>query len=317
MSEPETPLRLAIAGAGRVFERIYAPAIPLAHSLRLVAVAEPNAEQLGSVPGHGVARYAGLEELLAAGGFDCLALLTPPRLHFEHVMKALPLGLPLLVEKPVALDLAELEAWPRAGSPALITPVFPRRYWPSYRRWRPRAATARQLRCVLEASPAAWGARSGPPPGPEYDLLPHVVDLCRWATGEEVAAVEGSSAQGGVTARLVLGSGRIAECVARHGGGWVEGLEIDGKRCFVNEPSHWQQLSRRLDRLRGLPGEDVRGLAGMLEQWAVRVRGGAATELPGAADAWANVAIVGACMESIASGGQRASVRPVPPGWLR
>ncbi len=316
MTDPGAPLKLAIAGAGRVFERIYAPALRRTPSLRLVAIAEPNAERLAAASGTGIARYSSLEGLLAAGGFDCLAVLTPPPLHFEHVMMALPLGLPLLVEKPVALGPGEIEAWPRAGSPSRITPALHRRYWCDYRRWRPLVVSARELRCVLEVSVAGWGAKDGPPPGPEHDLLPHLVDLCRWATGEEVAEVEGSGGQESVVAVLHLEGGRTVECVARHTTGWAEGFEIDGKRYFVDEPSRWRRLSEQLIRLRGLPGEDARGLAAMLEQWAVRIRGGPAGELPGARDAWASVAVVHACVESIALGGKRVAVRPLPPGWL-
>jgi predicted dehydrogenase len=309
------PLRLAVAGAGRVFERIYAPALRHTPSIRLAAVAEPNEAQLAAVPGEDVARYRRLAEMLAAGGFDCLALLTPPQFHSEHVLMALPLGLPLLVEKPVAMNLGELQAWGEAGPPSLITPVLPRRYWRSYRSWRARAAAARQLRCVLEANPGAWGAKSGPPPGPEHDLLPHLVDLCRWATGEDVVAVEGLAGPGSATARLQLADGRSVECCARHGEGWAEGLEIDGRRHFVNEPSRWEQLERGLRRLARLPGEDVGGLADMLERWASRVRGEPADGLAGPADAWASVAIIDAYLASVAEGGKPVEVRPPPPGW--
>jgi predicted dehydrogenase len=141
------------------------------------------------------------------------------------------------------------------------------------------------------------------------------VDLGRWVTSEDVVAVEGLAGPGSTTARLQLADGRSVECCARHGESWAEGLEIDGRRHFVNEPSRWEQLERGLRRLARLPGEDVGGLADMLERWASRVRGEPADGLAGPADAWASVAIIDAYLASVAEGGKPVEVRPPPPGW--
>ena len=42
--------------------------------------------------------------------FDGIVIATPTSLHVEHIRKYMPLGLPILCEKPITKDLAALEA---------------------------------------------------------------------------------------------------------------------------------------------------------------------------------------------------------------
>ncbi len=177
-------LRVGIAGAGRVYERLYAPALEASPDLEVAAIADPRPVTAGA------RRFAAVEELLAECGLDGLLILGPPRVHGAQVRAGLEAAVHVLVEKPPAVNLAEMAGWPaeRAG---LLRAAFTRRGWPSYGRVR-RTERGTDWQFTLETNPAAWGAFDAAPP--ELDLVPHAIDLATWLTCSPIVDVRAERA---------------------------------------------------------------------------------------------------------------------------
>ena len=119
MTTPE-PLRLGLAGCGRIAERGYLPALRRLPGVRLAAVADPVAARRARV-GRGLPGFASVEELVAAGGIDAVIVATPAERHVADARAVAAAGLHTLVEKPPALGaavaraLAELTPEPALG----------------------------------------------------------------------------------------------------------------------------------------------------------------------------------------------------------
>ncbi|WP_347268615.1 Gfo/Idh/MocA family oxidoreductase [Paracoccus sp. (in: a-proteobacteria)] len=111
-------LRIGIIGAGYIAQW-HADAIRATPGARLVAVCDPArdaAEALASA--HGIAAFTDLDQMIAARLCDVVHILTPPQLHRELAVKCLGAGLHVMVEKPVALSLSELDEMTAAASTA-------------------------------------------------------------------------------------------------------------------------------------------------------------------------------------------------------
>lgn len=102
-------LKVAIAGAGHIAE-VHARAVQ-AQGGELVAVIEKFAEQAGRfAQKFSIAnQYTTLEEALAEAKFDALIIGTPNFLHAPQAIAALRAKVPVLVEKPMALNAIEAE----------------------------------------------------------------------------------------------------------------------------------------------------------------------------------------------------------------
>lgn len=97
--------------------------------------------------------FAGLPEALDAGGWDGAAICSPTRFHVEQGLACLEAGLPLLLEKPVAMDLESArrlaQGAERCERPVLLGYTW--RWWPPLQRVRTELAAGRIGR-VLSAS---------------------------------------------------------------------------------------------------------------------------------------------------------------------
>jgi len=109
--------RIAVAGAGYIGQAHMAAAQASA-TLTLGAVVDPSPAAAAVAQRAGVPLYASLDELIARDRPDGVVLATPNRLHVEHAMRCLRAGLPMLLEKPIAVTLAEAEALVAAADAA-------------------------------------------------------------------------------------------------------------------------------------------------------------------------------------------------------
>jgi predicted dehydrogenase len=110
-------LRLAIAGAGLIGRR-HIELIQASNSCALAAIVDPSPEALTVASTADVPLYKTLEELLAGQRPDGIILATPNQLHVAQALLCIDAGIPVLVEKPVALNLAEGERLSRAADAA-------------------------------------------------------------------------------------------------------------------------------------------------------------------------------------------------------
>jgi len=266
------------APAGLFTLGLYLPALRRRRPLELVGAADPAGPV---VPG--VATYQSEDELFRATELDALLVLSPPSLHAAHIAAGVERGLHVLVEKPPALNVAEVDAWPGAG-PATVTPAFSRRFWKRYSGPKRRGAT---WRFTLKTDPAQWRALRTEPV--ERDLLPHAADLAGWLSGERIVAVEevarGRAAASGVF--RLSGGGEFRWEVA-HGDQYVEHLTVDD-RALAGPPGAIESIR---DRFLRRPPQVVRGVQRLLSGWAAMLTGHASPALPTTADARACAAVI-------------------------
>lgn len=113
------PLKAAIIGVGDISQRHYKGY--QAAGVEVVAVCDIDEERAkGRAQEWGVKRfYTSVAELFADGGFQVVSIATPTAAHHSATVQAAAAGVHVLVEKPLALDLAEgremIEACGRAG----------------------------------------------------------------------------------------------------------------------------------------------------------------------------------------------------------
>jgi D-galactose 1-dehydrogenase len=100
------PIRIAIIGYGKIAQDQHLPAIAADPRFELAAVSTRAGD-----PGLGVPWFANPAELYAtmAGGLDAVAICTPPQVRHPIARDALAAGLHVLLEKPPAATLGEIE----------------------------------------------------------------------------------------------------------------------------------------------------------------------------------------------------------------
>ncbi len=113
MDAPPTPpvtgpktVRIGIAGYGTA-GRSLVPAIRAHSGCELVAIADPaqaHREEIARQPG--LTAYASLADMLRHPGLDAVYIATPTPQHADHVLLACAANKHVLVEKPMAVDLA-------------------------------------------------------------------------------------------------------------------------------------------------------------------------------------------------------------------
>jgi len=191
-------LRVGLIGAGRI-GALRAKALARGVSgAALVAVSDADrtaAAQLAQQVGVSDV-YADYRDLLSNPGVDAVFVCTPTSTHADIMVAAAAAGKCLFVEKPIALDMAEVDralaAIERAGVPLQIG--FNRRWDPTFARVRQAVADGTvgevHLLHIISRDPA-------PPPlsyvltsgGLFADMTIHDFDMARFLVGSEVDSV--------------------------------------------------------------------------------------------------------------------------------
>ena len=339
------PLALGLVGCGRLASDGYVPA--LAHTVgpvfRIVAVADPDAGRRSHVAGLAGAGVAGgdvagfpdaaalLAGAAGSGGFrlDALVLANPAALHLTDAERAAAAGVPVLVEKPPAPDMAG------AAALAALSPAP----WVGFnRRFDPGAAAVRRavpavgpidLRVEISYRRRSWGAHAVRDDA-LLDLGPHLVDWARWIGGRDVLEVRcpelsaeratlelvlaggGAGAPGGVAtlraatdrphAELVELRDASGEVRARHRLGGLAAA-VRGRVAGV-----LGRAGSRGSAGAGRPSPLVASLAGQLEAFAAAVHGAPPPDLGTAGDGLAAMAVLDAARASAADGGRTVPV---------
>jgi myo-inositol 2-dehydrogenase/D-chiro-inositol 1-dehydrogenase len=301
-------LRIGLVGAGRLGEQGYVPALAAAAGVRLAAVAEPDPVRRDRV---GVPGFGSAAELVAAGGIDALVLATPAAAHLADARRATAAGLPVLVEKPPAADLAGAVELARLHPAPWVG--FNRRFDEGVAALRAAVPRGAEVGVFLEISyrRGGWGAHTVRDDA-LTDLGPHLVDLARWLTGAAVTEVRRASVSPErAEFDLVLGAARARiRCVTdRPHRERIEVRHRDGR--LVGRLSRGGLVAAVRGRLapRG-PHPLVASLTAQLEAFAHAVRGGSAPTLGTAEDGVAVMSVLEA-VQSAASSEGRAPV-PLP-----
>lgn len=214
-------LRFGVSGLGFAGAVLMAPHLHSHPHAEIAAACDPHeGVRVGFGEKYGIPAYATLDEMLAAERLDALYVASPHQFHCEQVLLACARGLHVLVEKPLALTLAEADRMVEAAKQAKVQLVV----GPS-RSHDPVIRTMRQL--VLGGEFGRLGmihclnytdflyrprrpeeldtAQGG---GIVYNQLPHQVDSVRAISGCDVVAVRA------ITARLAAGRPTEGNCSA-------------------------------------------------------------------------------------------------------
>jgi predicted dehydrogenase len=277
-------LRIAVVGAGGVAAR-HVRVLSGFDDAEVVAVADPvaaAAEQLAAACG--ATAYADAEHALDAGRPDAIYVCVPPFAHGDPERAALARGLPLFVEKPLAVDLATAEKLAAEMDEAGV-PTGTGYHWRCL-------DTVERAAEILARSPArlvqglwldkvpppAWWATRDRSGGQVVEQLTHVLDLARVLVGEvELVTATGSrqdsspgdvddvtagtlrfrsGAVGTVAASSLLPAKTAAELRAVCADGTVltvaeTGLTVDGETAAPAVDGHEAVDREFLDVLRG------------------------------------------------------------------
>src|SRR6267142_576614 len=181
------PLRIGILGAGHM-GRTHAEVLRRDDRVRIVGVADPDADRAGHLAGDlRVPHHTDLEALFRAG-LDLLVVTTPNRFHFEASMAALERGVGVVSEKPMAIHIEDArrlcEAAERPG--AFFTVAHNRRHAPVYGRvrgllregFRPLLASFKMHEGDYRTPP--WVSDRSVSGGFLYENLVHFFDLMEW-----------------------------------------------------------------------------------------------------------------------------------------
>jgi predicted dehydrogenase len=122
-------LGIGIIGFGRIGAE-HAGWLAKSDHARAVAVADATPARQQLARDRGLVVYDGLDAMLADPRVGAVLVSTPTAMHFNHVTAALSAGKHVLVEKPMALDLAQSRALVEdAERRGLLLSVFHNRRW--------------------------------------------------------------------------------------------------------------------------------------------------------------------------------------------
>jgi predicted dehydrogenase len=319
----ERALRIVAIGCGRVFARYHLPALRAAAGVALAGASDAGrraalAAALGDIPCH-----ASLDALLEAVDADAALVATPPASHAAIARACLARGLAVLVEKPLALGVAEaaevLEAERRSGRPVRVG--FNRRFRAGYARLRERAATQgiEEVAFTFLADAGRWNPTSSGEPALEdvlHDTASHAVDLVAFMSGRRLLEVRAAAERGGggscrIGIEARLDGGGIARCTVGHAARYDERLAVRARgrarRVEISGRGPWGRLvgsaGSALRRLAGRPSPAEASFRAQLVAFARTCRGEPEPVGAGAAAGLAAVAAVAACGESLARDG--------------
>lgn len=310
-------VRIGLVGCGRLAEAGYVPAAARVDGVRVVAVADTDADRRGRVatsasgPGGTVEAFADAITLLQGAAVDAVVLATPAPTHLADATAVVAAGLPVLVEKPPAVDATEAAALVALGP--LVRTGFNRRFDPGARAVRSALPATGDLHLDLELGyrRASWGAHVVRDEV-LVDLAPHLVDWARWLTGSEITTVTATAIEPD-RAELVLALSRgraalVASADAIHRER-IEVRDASGQRVARHRVGGLVAgIAGRLGAGRGAhPLED--SLAEQLAAFARIVRGEHDGVLGTADDGLAVMEVVDAARRSAAAGGRP---EPVP-----
>jgi predicted dehydrogenase len=212
------PVRVGLVGAGPWARVFTAPLLARGPDCTLTAVWARRRDQAAALASrHGAVVSTSFDDLLAT--CDAIAFAVPPDVQADRAARAAAAGRPVLLEKPLALDLdaaqrlAEVIESKRVVSQLVLT----NRYRPSFRTFLDEAATfgARAARATFLGGGAIPGGYFATPwrveHGAVLDIGPHVLDALDGALGPIAEVRADGDPQGVVAVTCVHEGGAVSQ----------------------------------------------------------------------------------------------------------
>jgi len=185
-----TRVRIGMVGAGAVAAR-HARTLLAMDGVEVAGVADPALERARALADEvGAAAYPNHMELLEGERLDALYVCVPPFAHGPPELAAIDAGLPLFVEKPVAIDeqTAASIATRLAGRPLVTCTGYHWRWLDIFDRAAELLADrpARLVQCAWldKVPPPIWWLRRDGSGGQTIEQTTHVLDVARGLAGE-------------------------------------------------------------------------------------------------------------------------------------
>jgi predicted dehydrogenase len=194
-------VRIGMVGAGAVAARHVRTLLAM-DGVELAAVADPALERAKELAAEaGAVAYPNHMELLAGGRLDAVYICVPPFAHGAPELAVIDAGLPMFVEKPVAIDQATAAtiAARLAGRSSLVTCTgYHWRWLDIFDRaveWlADRPARLVQISWLDKVPPPPWWPRRDRSGGQTIEQTTHVLDAARGLAGD-VAEVHAFAAR--------------------------------------------------------------------------------------------------------------------------
>jgi len=298
-------MRLGVAGCGRIAERGYAPAALAAGGVTIAAFADPDAGRLRRCAelweresGEAARTFASASELLGAEPIDLLVVAAPAAHHLALAEEAAAAGVPSLVEKPPAPDLATAERLAALDPQPFL--AFNRRFLQGIElRDRIPAEGWLELELELRFRRDAWGAHEADDEA-LLDAGIHLIDLaCHLSDAAPIAVRRAEIAPERATLELELtrARARISCATDRSHREAITVRDRSGKELASTT---WGGIGARLAPLLGRPDPLVLSLQRQLKGPMATARDGVAA-----------MAIVEAARSSAALDGAEVTVAPL------
>lgn len=262
-------MKLGVAGCGRIAERGCVPAALAAEGVTIAGFADPDAARLRhchelweSGGGAGALAVASVGELLEAP-LDLLVVAVPAAHHLAVAEEAAATGIPSLVEKPPAPDLAEAEKLAALDPTPFL--AFNRRFLQGAE-LRDRVPTEGWMELDLELRfrRDAWGAHQSHDEA-LLDAGIHLIDLACHLSGADPIAVRRAEIEperASLELELTRARARISCATDR---GHREAITISDRSGKQLASSSWGGIGTRLSSLLGKPDPLVFSLQRQLE----------------------------------------------------
>ena len=105
MSSSDARIRIGLVGIGQIAKVQHIPVLLASPEFQLTALASRSPPEAPD----GVATFRTLGEMIAAGNLDAVALCMPPQVRYDAARTALEAGLHVLLEKPPAQTVSEVD----------------------------------------------------------------------------------------------------------------------------------------------------------------------------------------------------------------
>ena len=305
----KAPVRIGLAGCGRLAEFGYLPAFRRASGVTLAGVADVTPHRCKQVAPE-VPAFKTIHDLIQTDSMDAVIISTPTRYHLADATAASRAKLPILLEKPPGIDLSEAEA---------LLGLAPRPWMGFNRRFDPDLARLRSnvprdgmlvIRLELHYRRKSWNPFDMRDDA-LLDLGPHLIDLARWLIVSEVISVRAHAlTQEHAEFELELGRGQ-ATVICSYNSPYRELVQVR------TSDGHRVGMFRRGGIVAGIIGKLspwrenplVTSLVGQLEAFGQVIRSDCTpTQLATAGDGVAVMSTIAAVRQSAMKGGSSCPV---------
>ncbi len=253
-----TKVRYAVVGIGWISQAAMLPGVEHTGNSEVVAFVTGHEEKAAKVAEkydvHKIYSYDELDHVLASGDIDAVYLATPNFDHVEYAVKILDAGIHLLLEKPMAVSVAECErmivAADKSGAKLMV--AYRMHFEPGTLKAieRVRKGDLGSLRYFNSSfsqpvSSQNHRAKHGFWAGPVPDMGPYPLNMVRQLFGAEPLEVtalgtntdperftdeNGQPFDDTVSVALKFDAGRIAQFVVSYSGGDIDEYRVTGTK---------------------------------------------------------------------------------------